>query len=906
MTTPSVEDKLRAAAYAAHVQVPDVFRIYDHLRTGFITRSQFLRCLDQSFKLQLNNKDESYLWEQYGWQKPDQINYAELSKLISCNFDPSKFISRPEEQGTQEQTARFVKQFNRQTLSANSERKCLEILRRCKNFCQGHGIDVRSCFQDFDKHREGRVSEYQFYRCFPGPSNVSEADLRLLAARYYDNRTRSYDYIKFQSEILNLGKLSTILTVPYRIEIYIAYILILDAHGIRTTDFFKDYDKHHNGVITENQFLCGLSLVCGPYLTLTRDERQILVDNFKQSNQRVRYREFCSKMENPFVDPDLEVKPLSITYQPPKGALARPAVQLTEKEDMELHRIISEIGNTVRKRRLLLYPYFKDFDKKSGFSRSITRDQFARALQFISIALLPQDLQLLYKRFEHPKGKEIDYTAFIQAVDQEFIASTQDSISSKFPKKEQPKAVQTLTAKSQTSSLDDLIARIKHILLTNRIRAFESFTDFDTLRCGSITENRFRMGLSNMGFSSMGKYNLAESEFKSLCKHYADPNRQQHVLWRCFMDDVDQVFTGKELEKTPSTVVAPSETALLPRLGATNWNNVEDRRKERLNAILHRMKKNIEQRRVLATPFFRDFDKHNHGHVTSFQFRQCLTYMGLHTSDEELQIIEEKFADSEGFNYVEFLQVVQPEKRDQPTYATRLNARNIDQFSTNPSDGFTSHSTEVRQLIDSLKSKVMKERIRVSEFMRDYDRLRSGRLQRATFRRALDLCRFGLNIDQYNLIENTFLSTQQEGYVDYVRFCDEIESAITVKGLEKDPLAEVSQFSVSRDVIHNELTREEQQLLQSVMTKLAERVRQRRIQLFPMFEDYDRVRNGNVSKSQFRRVLSMLALDGAVSEHEFAVLAKKFIHSVGGRSDIDYVTFSDCIYDMCGFEWRKP
>lgn len=66
--------------------------------------------------------------------------------------------------------------------------------------------------------------------------------------------------------------------------------------------------------------------------------------------------------------------------------------------------------------------------------------------------------------------------------------------------------------------------------------------------------------------------------------------------------------------------------------------------------------------------------------------------------------------------------------------------------------------------------------------MRDYDRLRSGRLSRATFRRALDLCRFGLNVNQYTLIESAFASPKQEGYVDYVKFCDEIESAITVKG----------------------------------------------------------------------------------------------------------------------------
>ena len=39
---------------------------------------------------------------------------------------------------------------------------------------------------------------------------------------------------------------------------------------------------------------------------------------------------------------------------------------------------------------------------------------------------------------------------------------------------------------------------------------------------------------------------------------------------------------------------------------------------------------------------------------------------------------------------------------------------------------------------------VMKERIRVLEFMKDYDKLRSGRIPATSFRRALDLCGFCL------------------------------------------------------------------------------------------------------------------------------------------------------------------
>ena len=50
-------------------------------------------------------------------------------------------------------------------------------------------------------------------------------------------------------------------------------------------------------------------------------------------------------------------------------------------------------------------------------------------------------------------------------------------------------------------------------------------------------------------------------------------------------------------------------------------------------------------------------------------------------------------------------------------------------------------------------SQVSKERVRVLEFMRDYDKLRSGRISVTSFRRALDLCGFGLSQEEVAALE---------------------------------------------------------------------------------------------------------------------------------------------------------
>ena len=57
-------------------------------------------------------------------------------------------------------------------------------------------------------------------------------------------------------------------------------------------------------------------------------------------------------------------------------------------------------------------------------------------------------------------------------------------------------------------------------------------------------------------------------------------------------------------------------------------------------------------------------------------------------------------------------------------------------------------------------TQVSKERIRVLEFMRDYDKLRSGRIPCTSFRRALDLCGFGLSQMEVAALEERWVGSQ--------------------------------------------------------------------------------------------------------------------------------------------------
>jgi len=64
--------------------------------------------------------------------------------------------------------------------------------------------------------------------------------------------------------------------------------------------------------------------------------------------------------------------------------------------------------------------------------------------------------------------------------------------------------------------------------------------------------------------------------------------------------------------------------------------------------------------------------RHNNGHVTKSQFRQCLTMLELHCTEPEMIALEAKFCNDTGFNYLAFLDELQPVDTAKFMYQTRL------------------------------------------------------------------------------------------------------------------------------------------------------------------------------------------------------------------------------------------
>jgi len=582
---------------------------------------------------------------------------------------------------------------------------------------------------------------------------------------------------------------------------------------------------------------------------------------------------------------------------------------LTEEEGAHIGNVLDTLAGEVRRRRLTMYQYFKDYDRSKGYSRIITRNQFCRVLHFLSLNVAPDDLNLICRKFADPSTGDIIYPAFVKSVDRGPNSNTEESykdvaVTSRTCQHYWPAEPLTLN----DVSVDGVMKRIRHhVFTTIRQRVGAFFQEFDPLGSGVITVSQFMRGLHLMGLSSSSSSlpsNLTERHFRVLTDHYADRSTADHVRWRSFTDDVEKVFSQQEQSETRRQ----HDTFQTSRQGAQDWPDATNHLNDAADQLMERLRQRALQRRVLAVPIFKDFDRHNNGHVTRVQFRQCLKMLEMQCTEPEMQALETRYCDVLGLHYLVFLKDLEPEEPVQNLYAERLKLLRL----TNDKTLLPERNVagDLEGVLSKVKTKVYRKRVRVHEFMRGYDKLRTGRMWKINFRRALDLCTFELAESEIAMLEDHYAVPHQADYVYWLRFSDDVESVFTVKNFQRMPLLEEKPFKPPVEWQQNHLTPEEEDLAMKCMHRLAEKVQHYRMQLFPLFEDYDCVhgpRTGTVSKTQFRRVLRQLEMASLVaSEKEWVCIEAKFSVEVGGTDEVHYNAFCDCLYKIAHFDTRKP
>lgn len=919
-----IEEKIRVKTISMGLRVTEFFHDFDRLRSGFVTRSQFKRCLDTNLRLQLTNEEESLLFYKYDIKRDGNICYRQFCDVINRKYPESELTSNPELLTNEAPPYLNSWRSTRHVSSQDQTRQLNELLNKISIYSKQRGIDVLTTMEQFDKHQMGEITESQFYRSFVGP-NLNEYEMTLLRDKYSDpHKPGMINYLNFVQDLKNLSQStnsnltestnsSTLIGVEEQSE-QRSVQEILDRirvstykYGIRLSDFFKDYDKLRSGYVTDRQFSTVLSLSVEKQSSLNRNDIDKLTEYYRQADGRIFYREFAESMDNSFNVVELEKKPLIEVHRPRQGILSRPLnSNLSPDEEERVQILLEKIKIDVHNRRLILFPFFKIFDRSKAFTRLCTKHQFGRVLRTVDLIPSPFDFNILCKKFEDRLSGDINYALFCQIVEQDFTAiKIDDEIEQNYGQARSIKSTNQISSidvvpSNSKENFNDLMGRIRHHVLINRIRVKEFFEDFDPLRLGTITKSRFIRVLSSLGLTGLDGLPLNIKQFQLLIDQYQHPTEKDLVLWKQFEIDLESVFTLSDLDKKSSIEVSPQSIYEMVNPGTADLQQINPFNKQEFEQTINNWKSSCQQRRIEILQTFQQFDRHNRGHVTQNQFRQCLSIVGLDSTEKQFQSVESVFMDDQGFNYRPFIEIVQPLIHDHLRYddlqndLTKLNSKKLLEE--------LEPLNSIQDVLQKVKGQVFRRRIRLYEWLKDHDKLNCGRLQIETFRRAINPCQLELKEKEVSLLEDYYRSRSDSNSIDYKRFCEEIESIFTNDQLEKNPLSICEQYQTIKESSMTKLDPDEEDQVEQVLKKISNRVHQRRIQLFPKFEDFDRVKNGYVTEKQFIRVLDDLSLLSLINGIEKSSLFKKFRVQVGGRQDIDYLSFCHRVNLDAGFD----
>ncbi|XP_033317224.1 uncharacterized protein LOC117214955 isoform X1 [Bombus bifarius] len=692
--------------------------------------------------------------------------------------------------------------------------------------------------------------------------------------------------------------------------------------GFNLWNFYKPLDPNNNCLISESKFI---SVLAGPLkdqIGLSDKEISDLADYFRVQDGRIFYTQFCEIIHDSAPEFD-KSEPLvtGLEWEDPEHVN-----RISATEHRKLCLVLTQIAVLINKRRLVLRPYFQDYELIAKNAGTVTFTHFGRILKFLGIVLASEEFCLLVKRFAKD-AYTINYVAFLKAIDE--IQSYFDKhqmlalggelldqfpgriITAELPKLPRPEIGKFIPSKvfgkqavfhpvmkerRSTMPLIEVIQRIQRHIFENRLRISEFFKDFDPLNAGKTTISNFKRGLDGLQISSLGRLYLAETEIDALVTLYKDPNDPDRVCWRTFEDDIDKVFTVKEIEKLPNLKIEspPKEIAKLSRKGASNWQcegkDIRDLCEKTLLKVRHR----VEERRIMIKQFFKDYDRHNKGHVSRSQLRQVLRTAAVLLSEEEEFALEKRYNNDLGFNYNWFLKELEAQPIEEPLYHSMVKEkRKINAEKLSPEA--TADETNIVLILAKIKAKVVRERIKVIEFMRQYDIHNEHVIKRTEFLRALDQLRCNLTCTEMGTIMNIFQSPLRSDSVDYVKFGEVVEEAVAMGSLERAPLLVPVQHVPSEASPKTFLNFDERHMATTAVDKLS---RMQQPNLEELFRGYDKENIGTVSKECLIKVLSIRRMLELISNRELDAVHKCFSVERGGRLEIDYRAFLRALYLM--------
>eukprot|EP00163_Fabomonas_tropica_P025091 TRINITY_DN4323_c0_g1_i1.p1 TRINITY_DN4323_c0_g1~~TRINITY_DN4323_c0_g1_i1.p1 ORF type:complete len:671 (+),score=210.84 TRINITY_DN4323_c0_g1_i1:876-2888(+) len=620
--------------------------------------------------------------------------------------------------------------------------------------------------------------------------------------------------------------------------------LAVEAHNRRTRvkDFLSEYDRHCSGYITPTQFERALSAT---KLTISPSELSALtaaysVQKTNYGGAMVDYAAFCE----PFGEKDLEKAPKRTARDPRSQLLytdiargVKPPPRFIGANDLDAPDVPPlQDGNTTRRWDAARVPG----EPKPRPSRN------------------PDTM-------EHPT----------------LLGAS--------------RALQKLTPEQKTK-FKELIRRLRGVVRTRGIHPKALFADFDKSRNGFVTKTQFRQSLPPVFQLTAEDYELLRIKFTK--GHNEDVNYQAFHE----MLIADDAAPYQADVANPHDVVGLTTRDLTKSALPNEYQNVATR-EHATKELLSRLNDAVFANKIRIRDFFKPYDKFLTGHVLPAKFQQAILASGLEVSEADMVLLFRQYArQPDGkINFHAFCKRMEEQDTglalaDTTTlYATagpKKLPKGVDPKTGKLRKMISKSGIHTGKLLLKIQNHVARNRVRVLEFFRDFDKLRKGWVTRDKFRSALATMGLDLTPEELKILEERFVveeTIRSTKDIDYLEFAEWLDSAFARKHLEKTPTAIPAEFvPAEEDPIY--MTEEEADLLEDIMERLAKATRDRGILLKPAFRDRDPQNRGKCTRNQFLSCTTSLGLPLQADEAELVFLRFRDNHK-DNRGDIRYAEF---------------
>jgi Ca2+-binding EF-hand superfamily protein len=432
---------------------------------------------------------------------------------------------------------------------------------------------------------------------------------------------------------------------------------ITKQRSLRISEFMRDYDPLRSGSITKTQFLESLSML---HLFLSRQEAELLCEKYANHTpgreNEILWTKFADDIDIVFVIKHLEQRDdinqvLDITKKDFK------LNELSLPDQATLQEILKAMKKFFEVNRIEPKPLFFNHDRLQR--GKVLKPQFKNVMHGMKFNISDDHIDVLMKKYGDPISNEINYVNILNdaATFGENPKDKKDENISSMQKLTDKEFVPSLSNANNfytyqtyfvnlNSKLKDIMDKIKHTVKINRIRLNLFFEDFDPLRKGTCTKAKFRTALD------MANLNLREEEFQFLENFYSVPDQEDKVFYKDLVEEVETVFTLKELEKDP--LLRPQEYKIPDFLNPEKKLNQQEN--EFLDRTMRKLALLVRKYRVAPKTFFKDADRANIGIIASSKFSSILSTFRLNVDEKEMNILIKRFCGKSmiEINYFDF------------------------------------------------------------------------------------------------------------------------------------------------------------------------------------------------------------------------------------------------------------